>query len=123
MRVRRMVGAFDCGRILNPQAARSQLLGGMTMGLGMALTEAGHVDPRTALVVNGDLGEYLVPVQADVPEIEILFVGEPDPSTAPLGIKSVGEIGITGVAAAIANAVYNATGRRLRDLPLDLRAS
>jgi xanthine dehydrogenase YagR molybdenum-binding subunit len=123
VRVRRMVGAFDCGRILNPQAARSQLLGGMTMGLGMALTEAGHVDPRTALVVNGDLGDYLVPVQADVPRIEVLFVGEPDPSTAPLGIKSVGEIGITGVAAAIANAVYNATGRRLRDLPLDLRAS
>lgn len=121
VRVRRMVGAFDCGRILNPVTARSQLLGGMTMGLGMALMEAGHVDVRTAHVVNGDLGEYLVPVQADVPDIEVLFVGEPDPAMGPLGSKSVGEIGITGVAAAIANAVYNATGRRLRDLPLDLR--
>jgi len=122
IRVRRMVGAFDCGRILNPKTARSQMSGGMTMGLGMALLEAGHVDPRTAHLVNGDLGEYLVPVHADVPEIDVLFVGEPDPSNA-LGIKSVGEIGITGVAAAIANAVYNATGRRLRELPLDLRSS
>ncbi|WP_434384704.1 xanthine dehydrogenase family protein molybdopterin-binding subunit [Melittangium boletus] len=123
IRVRRLVGVFDCGRILNPTAARSQMIGGMTMGLGMALMEGGHVDPRTAKLVNGDLGEYLVPVQADVPPIDVFFVGEPDPAAGPLGSKAVGEIGITGVAAAIANAVYNAIGHRARALPIDLRNS
>jgi xanthine dehydrogenase YagR molybdenum-binding subunit len=118
IRVRRMVGAFDCGRILNPTTARSQLLGGMVMGLGMALAEEVTVDARSARPVNHNLGEYLVPVHADIPEMQALFVGEFDSHGGPLGGKPVGEVGITGVAAAIANAVYNAVGTRLRKLPL-----
>lgn len=121
IRVRRMVGVFDCGRIINPTTARSQLLGGMIMGLGMALSEKGDVDSHYARAVNTSLGEYLVPVHADIPPMEVQFVGEYDAASGPLGSKAVGEIGITGVAAAIANAVYNATGKRLRSLPLDAR--
>jgi xanthine dehydrogenase YagR molybdenum-binding subunit len=118
LRVARMVGAFDCGRVLNPATARSQLLGGMVMGVGAACLEAALVDRRFARIVNANLAEYMIPVNADIPEIEVLFVGEPDPHANALGTKPVGELGITGVAAAVANAVYHATGRRVRDLPI-----
>lgn len=118
LRVARMVGAFDCGRVLNPVTARSQLMGGMIMGVGAACLEGAWVDRRNARIVNANLAEYMIPVNADIPEIEILFVGEPDPYANALGSKPVGELGITGTAAAIANAVYHATGRRVRDLPI-----
>jgi xanthine dehydrogenase YagR molybdenum-binding subunit len=118
LRVARMVGAFDCGRVLNPTTARSQLIGGMVMGVGAACLEAALVDRRFARIVNANLAEYMIPVNADIPEIEVLFVGQPDPYANALGTKPVGELGITGVPAAIANAVYHATGRRVRDLPI-----
>jgi xanthine dehydrogenase YagR molybdenum-binding subunit len=119
VRVDRLVGAFDCGRILNPQTATSQFKGGMIMGLGMALTEETLLDERNGRIMSTSLAEYHVPVHLDVPEIEVLWTDIPDPR-APLGARGIGEIGITGVAAAIANAVFNATGRRIRDLPLTL---
>lgn len=117
VRVVRFVGAFDVGRVMNAKTARSQFLGGITMGLGMALLEETHRDPRTGGIVNADLAEYLVPVNADVPAVEAYWVGDPDPHT-PMGAHGIGEIGITGVAAAVANAVYHATGRRVRRLPV-----
>jgi xanthine dehydrogenase YagR molybdenum-binding subunit len=119
VRVDRLVGAFDCGRILNPQTATSQFKGGMIMGLGMALTEETLLDERNGRIMSTSLADYHVPVHLDVPEIEVLWTDIPDPR-APLGARGIGEIGITGVAAAIANAVFNATGRRIRDLPLTL---
>ncbi len=120
VRVRRMVGAFDCGRLYNPKLAESQLMGGMVMGLGQALLEAAHVDRRHARIVNNNIAEYLVPVNADVPDIRVISVGEPDTLASPLGGKAVGELGITGVAGAIANAVFHATGKRVRDLPISI---
>ena len=118
-RVRRVLGSFDCGTILNPKTAGSQLRGGIIMGLGMALMEETQFDERTGRVMNPSLAEYHVPVHMDVPAIDILWTDIPDPH-APMGAHGVGEIGITGVAAAVANAVYNATGRRVRDLPITL---
>jgi xanthine dehydrogenase YagR molybdenum-binding subunit len=120
LRVARLVGAFDCGRVLNPTTARSQLMGGMIMGVGAACLEGARVDRRTAALVNANVADYLIPVNADIPSVEVLFVGEPDPHANPLGSKPVGELGITGTIAAIANAVYHATGRRVRDLPIRL---
>ncbi len=120
VRTRRLLGAFGIGRVLNSRTATSQVLGGITMGLGQALTEETILDPRWGQWVNRDLGEYHVPVQADVPNIEALFVEERDDHVNVLGIKGVGEIGIVGTAAAIANAVFNATGVRVRDLPITL---
>jgi len=117
VRVSRFLGVFDGGRILSPKTARSQFLGGIVMGLGMALMEETVVDARNGRVVNPGLAEYLVPVHADVPAIEVHWLDKPDPQ-APLGARGIGEIGITGVAAAVANAVYHATGRRIRDLPI-----
>jgi xanthine dehydrogenase YagR molybdenum-binding subunit len=119
-RVRRYVGAFSAGRILNPKTARSQLIGGIVWGIGMALMEQTIVDPHTGRIVNASLGEYHVPVNADVPQIEAFFVEEHDPHVNPLGSKGIGEIGTIGSAAAIANAVYHATGKRIRDLPITL---
>lgn len=119
VRLVRLLGSFDCGRLLNPKTAHSQLRGGMIMGIGMALSEEALFDSRYGRVMNASLGEYHVPVQMDVPEIQILTTGIPDPH-APLGLRGIGEIGITGVAAAIANAVFNATGKRVRDLPITL---
>ena len=119
IRVRRLLGSFDCGRILNPKTAASQFRGGMIMGLGLALMEETHFDARTGRVMNPSLAEYHVPVHLDAPEIDVIWTDEPDPHT-PLGAHGIGEIGITGVAAAIANAIYNATGRRGRDLPITL---
>jgi xanthine dehydrogenase YagR molybdenum-binding subunit len=118
-RVERLLGSFDCGRILNPKTARSQFRGGMIMGLGMALIEETMFDERTGRIMNASFAEYHVPVHMDVPEIEVIWTDIPDPHT-PMGARGIGEIGITGTAAAIANAVYNATGKRVRDLPITL---
>ncbi|TCP31401.1 xanthine dehydrogenase family protein molybdopterin-binding subunit [Sphingomonas sp. BK235] len=118
IRVRRFVSAIDIGRVLSPVTARSQIIGAVTMGLGQALWEGTEIDARFGRYINTDLGEYLVPVNADIPAIEAIFVGEPDPQTGVLGAKSAGEIGMVGVAAAVANAVYDATGIRPRSLPI-----
>jgi xanthine dehydrogenase YagR molybdenum-binding subunit len=119
VRVRRFLGSFDCGRILNPKTAASQFRGGIIMGMGLALCEETLFDPRSGRVMNPSLAEYHVPVHLDVPEIEVMWTDIPDPQ-APLGARGIGEIGITGTAAAIANAVFNATGKRVRDLPITL---
>ena len=118
-RVRRMLGSFDCGRILNAKAAASQFRGGMIMGIGLALSEETLFDERSGRIMNPSLAEYYVPVQMDVPEIDVVWTDIADPHT-PMGARGIGEIGITGVGAAIANAIYNATGRRIRDLPITL---
>ena len=120
VRVRRMVGAFDCGRLYNPKLAESQWKGGMIMGMGQALLEAIHIDRRYARITNNNLADYVVPVNADVPDIEVISVGEPDFHASALGGKTVGEIGVVGAAAAIANAVFHATGKRVRDLPITM---
>jgi xanthine dehydrogenase YagR molybdenum-binding subunit len=118
VRVRRMVGAFAPGRVLNPKLATSQLMGGMLWGLGQALLEGNEMDPRHGRWGASNLGEYLVPVNADAPEVVVELVEVEDKGFNPLGVKGVGEIGQVGVAAAVANAVFNATGRRVRRLPL-----
>lgn len=118
IRLGRMLGVFSAGRIVNPSTARSQFIGGMTMGVGMALHEKGELDPRFGHVVNHDLAEYHIPVNADITGIEAVWLDEEDPHAGPLGARGIGEIGIVGAAAAIANASYNATGVRVRDLPV-----
>ncbi|APX32345.1 xanthine dehydrogenase [Brachybacterium sp. P6-10-X1] len=118
IRLDRMLGVFSAGRIINPRTARSQFTGGMTMGVGMALHEKGELDPRFGHVVNHDLAEYHVPVNADIPEIEAHWLDEEDPTAGPLGARGIGEIGIVGAAAAIVNAAYHATGVRARALPV-----
>ena len=117
VRVRRLLGVFAAGRILNPRTARSQFVGGMVMGLGMALTEGSTVDPVCGDHAERDLASYHLPVCADVPEVEAHWIEEDDPRLNPVGGKGIGEIGIVGTAAAIGNAVHHATGVRLRDLP------
>jgi xanthine dehydrogenase YagR molybdenum-binding subunit len=119
IRVSRFLGSFDCGRIINAKTAASQFRGGIIMGLGLALMEETQFDERNGRIMNPSLSEYHVPVHMDVPEIEVMWTDIPDPHT-PMGARGVGEIGITGTAAAIANAVYNATGKRIRDLPITL---
>ncbi|HUN35399.1 MAG TPA: xanthine dehydrogenase family protein molybdopterin-binding subunit [Trebonia sp.] len=118
VRVERLLGVFAAGRIIEPVLARSQFMGGMIMGLGMALTERTAVDPSVGGFVGTDLAQYHIPVNADVPDVEIAWLEEEDPHLWPGGGKGIGEIGIVGTAAAIANAVYHATGRRIRDLPI-----
>ncbi len=118
-RVSRFLGSFDCGRILNPKTAASQFRGGIIMGLGLALMEETQFDERNGRVMNPSLAEYHVPVHMDVPEIDVIWTDIPDPHS-PMGAHGVGEIGITGVGAAVANAVYNATGKRVRELPITL---
>lgn len=120
IRLKRMVAAFDSGRLYNPKLARSQWVGGMIMGVGQALLEGGIIDPRNGRVINNNLADYLIPVNADIPEITTIDVGEPDYQATSMGGKTVGELGIVGVAAAISNAVYHATGKRVRDLPITL---
>ena len=120
IRVTRVVSAVAAGRILNTKTARSQIMGGVVWGIGMALHEETLVDHRFGRIMNANIGEYHVPVNADVHDIKVIFVDEPDDIVNPLGVKGVGEIGIVGVAAAIANAVYHATGKRVRDLPITL---
>ncbi|MEP6649023.1 MAG: xanthine dehydrogenase family protein molybdopterin-binding subunit [Lapillicoccus sp.] len=119
VRVARWVGAFDVGRVLNAKTVASQLRGGIVMGLGLALTEETLVDPRTGRIMSASLADYHVPVHADVPDIEIHVLDDPDPSM-PKGVLGAGEVGITGVGAAVANAVYDATGTRVTDLPITL---
>jgi len=119
LRLSRWLGAFDTGRILNPKTALSQFRGGIIMGIGMALTEETMFDDRTGRIMNPTLAEYHLPVQADVPQIDVVYTDIPDPLT-PMGARGIGEIGITGVAAAIANAVYHATGKRVTSLPITL---
>ncbi len=119
VRIHRWVGAFDTGRILNPKTAVSQFRGGIIMGIGMALTEETMFDDRTGRIMNATLSEYHIPVQADIPDIDIVYTDVADPHT-PLGAHGVGEIGITGVAAAVANAIYHATGKRITSLPITL---
>jgi xanthine dehydrogenase YagR molybdenum-binding subunit len=120
IKVSRWVGAFDCGRVINAKTARSQLIGGIVFGIGMALMEETRVDVETGRTVNANIADYLVPVNADVPEIETIFVEAPDLVTTDLGVKGIGELPMVGVAAAIANAVWHATGVRVRDLPVRL---
>ncbi|GJE29399.1 aldehyde oxidoreductase molybdenum-binding subunit PaoC [Methylobacterium organophilum] len=120
IRVRRMLAVCSAGRILNPKSARSQVIGGMTMGVGGALMEELTVDKRRGFFVNHDLAGYEVPVHADIPHQEVIFLDEVDPQSSPMKAKGVGELGICGVGAAVANAVYNATGVRVRDYPITL---
>jgi xanthine dehydrogenase YagR molybdenum-binding subunit len=120
IRVTRVVNAVAAGRILNLKTAPSQVLGGVVWGIGMALHEETLYDHRFGRVMNANIAEYHVPVNADIHDIKVVFVDEPDAMVNPLGIKGLGEIGIVGVAAAIANAVYHATGKRVRDLPITL---
>ncbi|RHW19136.1 xanthine dehydrogenase family protein molybdopterin-binding subunit [Sphingomonas gilva] len=120
VRVRRMLGVFDVGRVLNEKTARSQIVGGVIWGIAYALSEDGVVDVRSGRFVNPDFGEYHVAVNADVPQIECHFIEEVDDHANPAGAKAVGELGISGAGAAVANAVYNATGVRVRDFPITL---
>ena len=119
VRVMRVVSVVDAGRILNQKLARSQIIGGTVGGIGQALLEQTITDPGTGRIANATLADYLVPVNADVPDMEVVFVGEPDRLT-PIGTKGVGEIGLPGTAAAIANGIYHATGRRIRSLPITI---
>jgi xanthine dehydrogenase YagR molybdenum-binding subunit len=122
VRVRRVVGAYAAGRIVNPRLARSQCIGGMTGGIGMALMEQTLLDPRDGRVVTASLADYLVPVNLDIGTLEAVFVDEDDPHVNPLGVKGLGEIALIGVAPAIANAVFHATGRRVRRLPIRIES-
>jgi xanthine dehydrogenase YagR molybdenum-binding subunit len=115
-----MLGVFAAGRILNAKTARSQLIGGMTFSVSYALFEEAVVDTRSGAFVNRDLAEYLVPVHADMPEIDAVLLDGFDDKANPLGAKGIGEVGICGSGAAIANAVFNATGVRVRDFPITL---
>jgi xanthine dehydrogenase YagR molybdenum-binding subunit len=120
IRVRRMLAVCAAGRIINPVSARSQVIGAMTMGVGAALMEELQVDHRRGFFVNHDLAGYEVPVHADIPHQDVVFLDELDPASSPMKAKGVGELGICGVAAAVANAIYNATGVRVRDYPITL---
>jgi CO/xanthine dehydrogenase Mo-binding subunit len=117
LRIARIVTAVDAGRIVNTKLARSQIIGSVVMGIGMTMLEEAVFDGGTGRVANATFSDYLIPVNADVPELDVVFVGEPD-RLSPIGIKGLGEVGIVGVSAAIANAVYQATGRRIRSLPI-----
>ena len=114
----KIVSVIDGGKIVNEKTARSQILGGVVGGIGMALMEEGVVDHRYGRWVNNNFGDYHVPVNADVPYIEALFVNKPDPILNPMGSKGIGEVAMVGFPAAIANAVFHATGKRVRDLPI-----
>lgn len=120
VRIRRMLAVCAAGRIINPKSARSQMIGAMTMGVGAALVEELAVDKRFGFFVNHDLAGYEVPVHADIPHQEVIFLDEADPYSSPMKAKGVGELGLCGVGAAVANAVYNATGVRVRDYPVTL---
>jgi xanthine dehydrogenase YagR molybdenum-binding subunit len=119
-RVARWLTVLDAGRIVNPSTARSQIIGGVVMGIGHALLEETRIEPTTGRFANANLADYLVPVNADIPRIEVRFLDYPDPYISELGARGIGEFGIVGAAGAVANAVYNATGRRIRELPITL---
>ena len=114
----RIVGAFAAGRIMNEKTARSQYLGGMVWGIGHALLEISEVDPRTGACMNDNISEYLVPVNADIQQMEAILVQEVDDKVNPAGVKGIGELSIVGTAAAVANAVHHATGIRVRRTPI-----
>jgi xanthine dehydrogenase YagR molybdenum-binding subunit len=116
--VRRITGAYGIGKVVNPHLARSQCIGGMMGGIGMALLEQTEIDRRSGRFVNGNLAEYLVPTMADTPALDVMFVPEEDRNIGGLGTKGLGEIALVGVAPAIANAVFHATGKRMRHLPI-----
>lgn len=118
VRIEKIVGVMDIGKVMNLKTATNQIMGGIIFGIGMALMENTQYDPNNGRVVTRDLAQYLVPVHADIPEIEVQFIDKPDPYISPIGARGIGEIGITGITAAIANAIYNATGKRVRDLPI-----
>ncbi|RZK30269.1 MAG: xanthine dehydrogenase family protein molybdopterin-binding subunit, partial [Hymenobacter sp.] len=119
VRVSRVVSAIDAGRIINPQTARSQVYGAITWGLGLALMEDAVLDHHFGRITNHDLASYHVPVNADIPpNIDVIFIDQPDTYLDPMGAKGLGEIGIVGFSAAIANAVFHATGKRVRELPI-----
>ena len=120
LRVPRAVGAFAAGRIMNTRTAHSQLMGGMIWGISSALHEATEIDKREARYVNDNLADYLIPVNADISEVDVILVPEIDNDVNPAGVKGLGELGNSGTAAAVANAVFHATGKRLRDLPIRL---
>lgn len=120
VRVTRIVVAVAAGRIINPKTARSQILGGVVMGIGMALHEESLLDHRLGRFMNHNLAEYHIPVNADIGDIDVIFVDEPDPEVSPLGVKGLGEIGIVGTAAAVVNAIFHATGKRVRELPVTI---
>ncbi|MDQ6659573.1 MAG: molybdopterin-dependent oxidoreductase, partial [Chloroflexota bacterium] len=120
VRVPRLLGVFAVGRIMNAKTGRSQLLGGMMMGLSMVLLEESVLDPRFGNYVNHDFAEYHIATNADTGTVDVTWIDEDDPHVNPMGAKGIGEIGIIGTAAAVANAVYNATGIRIRDLPITL---
>jgi xanthine dehydrogenase YagR molybdenum-binding subunit len=119
VRVARIVSAIDAGRILNEKLARSQIIGATVMGIGMTMLEETIIDSGTGRIANATFGDYLIPVNADVPDLDVVFTGHPD-EFSPVGVKGLGEVGIVGVSAAIANAVYHATGRRIRSLPITI---
>lgn len=120
VRVTRVVSAVAAGRIINPKTARSQILGGVVMGVGMAMHEESMLDNRLGRFMNHNFAEYHIPVQADIQDIEVIFVDEPDAEVTPLGVKGLGEIGIVGTAGAVANAIFHATGKRVRSLPITI---
>jgi xanthine dehydrogenase YagR molybdenum-binding subunit len=120
VRIRRIHGCYDAGRIINPKLAHSQAIGGMVGGIGMALLEGTHLDHRDGRIVNANMSDYLVPVNADVPALDARFIAAEDTIADPLGVKGLGELVMVGVPAAIANAVFNATGRRITDLPITI---
>jgi xanthine dehydrogenase YagR molybdenum-binding subunit len=122
VRVRRAVGVYGAGRIVNPRLAASQCTGGMVGGIGMALMERTVLDARDGRPVNAHMADYLVPVNLDVPQLEVHFIDEVDPHVNPLGVKGIGEIALVGMAPAIANAVFHATGKRVRELPIRIEA-
>ena len=118
IRVKRLVGAYDAGRIVNPRLAHSQCVGGMVGGIGMALLEEAEWDATLGRVANATIAEYLLPVSADIHELDATFVASDEPIMNPLGVKGLAELGLCGVAPAIANAVWHATGKRIRQLPI-----
>jgi xanthine dehydrogenase YagR molybdenum-binding subunit len=120
IRVPRIVGAFAAGRLMNTRTARSQYMGGMIWGISSALHEATEIDPRVARYVNDNLADYMVPVNADIDQLDVILVAEEDNFVNPAGVKGIGELANVGTAAAVANAVYHATGVRVRQLPIRL---
>jgi xanthine dehydrogenase YagR molybdenum-binding subunit len=120
IRVTRIVCAAAAGRILNPKTARSQILGGVVMGIGMALHEEAMTDHRLGKIMNHNFAEYHIPAHADIEDIEVIFVEEQDEKISPIGVKGLGEIGIVGPAAAVGNAIFHATGKRVRDFPITI---
>jgi xanthine dehydrogenase YagR molybdenum-binding subunit len=118
VRVQKVIAVVDAGKIVSYKTASSQMIGGAVGGIGMVLTEEAVIDDRYGRYINGNLADYHVPVNADIAEIEAIFIDKPDPYINPIGTKGVGEISLIGVAAAVANAVYNACGKRIRELPI-----